>query len=166
MTCPLPGLVLPQPRPEASHQHPQEEHQEAQQPTHTGQLGDRRACRGWRLVLYVEFDEAIRRGRGMLMAKGTVIGNTSRLMTRACYAQIAFETGVPVDATKRELKIAWGRYIKVGNEALDELRFWVRWLPGHQGTQIHQKEVLAVVVLGQDVSDTAWGGFFGDGSGT
>jgi hypothetical protein len=103
---------------------------------------------------------------GKLMATGIVTGNTSRLMTRACYAQIARETGVPVDATKRELKVAWDVFIQVDEEALDELRFWVQWLPGHKGTPIHPEEVRAVVVLGQDVSDTAWGGFFDDGSGT
>ena len=100
------------------------------------------------------------------MATGIVTGNTSRLMTPACYAQIAQETGVQVEETKKELKVAWDSFIQVDEDAPDELRFWVLWLPGHKGTPIHPGEVRAVVVLGQDVSDTAWGGFFNDGSGT
>ena len=44
---------------------------------------------------------------GKIMATCIVTGNTARLMTRSCYAQIARETGVPVDTPKRELKIAW-----------------------------------------------------------
>ena len=36
---------------------------------------------------------------GKLMATGIITGNTSRLITRACYVQIARETGVPVDAS-------------------------------------------------------------------
>ena len=48
---------------------------------------------------------------GKLMVTGIVMGNTSWLMTRACYAQISRENGVPVDATKRELKVAWDRFI-------------------------------------------------------
>jgi hypothetical protein len=103
---------------------------------------------------------------GKLMATSIVTGNTARLMTRSCYAQIARETGVPIDTPKRELKIAWDKFITVDKAALEELRFWIRWLPDHKGTPIHPQEVRAVIVLGQDVSDTAWGGFFDDGSGT
>ena len=85
---------------------------------------------------------------GKLIVTGIVTGSTSRLMTRACYAHIARVSGVIVDATKRELKVAWGRFVQAGEDALDELRFWVCWLPAHKGTPIHQSEVQAVVVLG------------------
>lgn len=101
---------------------------------------------------------------GKLMATSIITGNTPRLMTRACYSQIARETGVPADTPKRELKIACDKFITVDKATLDALRFWVRWLPKHKGTPIHPKEIQVMIFPGHDVSETAWGGFFDDGS--
>ena len=83
---------------------------------------------------------------GKLMATSIVTGNTVRLMTRSCYAQIAWETGVPIDTPKRELKIAWDKFITVDKPAFEEHCFWIRWLPDHKGTPIHPREVHAAIV--------------------
>lgn len=103
---------------------------------------------------------------GKSMATSIVTGNTAGLMTRSCYAQIARETGVPIDTPKRELKIAWDKFITVDKYVVVELLFWIHGLPKHKGTPIHLREMRAAIVLVQDVSDTAWGGFSDDGSGT
>jgi hypothetical protein len=74
---------------------------------------------------------------GKLMATEIATGNTARLMTRSCYSQIARLTGVPVDATQRELKVAWDCFACLDSEVIQKLKFWVANLPGHTGTAIH-----------------------------
>jgi hypothetical protein len=86
-------------------------------------------------------------------------------MTRACYAQIARVTGVPVDATRRDLKVAWDSFALLDECVLEELRFWIRNLPGHTGTAIHPQKVRAQIVLAQDAGDNAWAGFLDAGDG-
>ena len=92
---------------------------------------------------------------GKVMATEIATGNTARLMTRACYAQIARVTGVPVDSTRRDLKVAWDSFALLDECVLEELRFWIRNLPGHTGTAIHPQKVRAQIVLAQDAGDNA-----------
>jgi len=77
------------------------------------------------------------------------------MVTRACYRQIARETGVPVDATRRELKVAWDCFAVLDAEVIKELRFWIKQLPVHKGTPIHPSKVRAQIVYGADAGDEA-----------
>ena len=102
---------------------------------------------------------------GKIMATEIATGPTARMMTRACYRQIARETGVPVDATRRELKVAWDCFAVLDAEVIKELRFWIKQLPGHKGTPIHPSKVRAQIVCGADAGDEAYGGFLDMGQG-
>ena len=47
---------------------------------------------------------------GRIMATHVAVGDATRRITRDSYAFVAEVTGVPPDATKRQLKVAWDKY--------------------------------------------------------
>ena len=96
---------------------------------------------------------------GKLMAAHIAIGNVARRMTRACYAWIASLTGVPPDAPKRVLKIAWNIKAAIPSDVASELQFWLKNLPNVVEAYIKPKKETASVVLSADASDFALGGF-------
>ena len=105
---------------------------------------------------------------GRIMSMHVVLGDAARRMTRAAYVFIAELTGVPPDCTRRELKVAWDRTARIDElapDAVRELQFWADELPDVGPVPIMQVEPLAEVGVGSDASDSAWAGFFDDGTG-
>ena len=102
---------------------------------------------------------------GRIMATHVAVGDAVRRMTRFGYNFVARITGVPPDATRRALKVAWDRTAVIPPEVLDELRFWRRVLPGHAGSEIRPPKAVASLVFASDASDTAWCGFMDAGTG-
>ena len=97
---------------------------------------------------------------GRIMATHTAVGDVARRETRASYAFIAALTGVPPDATRRELRVAWDRKGIMPAEVAEELRLWRDLLPGHTGTSIREEpDSPCSVRMASDASDTHWAGF-------
>jgi site-specific DNA-cytosine methylase len=102
---------------------------------------------------------------GRIMAMHVAVGDVARRMTREAYSFIAELTGVPPDATRRDLRVAWETWAPLTSEVLEELEFWIEFLPPHEGTEIHPGEQTASVVLSADTGENAWGGFLDLGHG-
>ena len=102
---------------------------------------------------------------GKIMATHVAVGDVARLMTRDCYAFIAELTGVPPDATRRDLRIAWDTWAVLPLNLAEELEFFAELMPGHLGSAIHPSPVNAAVVTASDVGDRASGGFLDVGDG-
>ena len=81
------------------------------------------------------------------------------------YAFIARITGVPPDATRRDLRVAWNRRAPIPGDALEEMRLWRETLPGHAGTAISADAPRATVILSADAGDGGWGGNLDAGAG-
>ena len=103
---------------------------------------------------------------GRIMATHVATGDAARLMTRECYGLVAKVPGVPPEASKRDLRVAWECQTKVTPGVVRELEFWKEVLPGHTGSEIHASGALAAVTVGSDASDTAVCGFIDCGDGT
>ena len=102
---------------------------------------------------------------GKVMATHISLGNVARLMTRKGYEFVAELTGVPPDAPARVLKVAWDQWAFLPAAVCEELSFFMKLLPGHQGSEIHPRPATARVIVGTDTSDAASGGFFDAGKG-
>ena len=102
---------------------------------------------------------------GKIMALHVAVGDSARRMTRCCYQYIAKLTGVPPDATRRDLRVAWETFDVLTPDVVEELGFWIEALPGHEGIEIHSGSKPASVVFGSDASDTSWLGFMDLGDG-
>ena len=102
---------------------------------------------------------------GRIMATAAAVGPATRRMTRASYAFIASVTGVPPDATRRDLRVAWDRFAPLPADSLEELRLWRAMLPGHAGTAISSTTPRATVILSADAGNDGWGGNMDTGAG-
>jgi hypothetical protein len=103
---------------------------------------------------------------GKLMATHIAVGDVARRETRSSYRFIAELTGVPPDATRRELKVAWDCTGIAPDVVVDELRLWQKFLPLHKGSPIRELEpVPCSIWMASDASDTAWAGFIDTGQG-
>ena len=102
---------------------------------------------------------------GRIMATAAAVGPVARRMTRASYHFIARVTGVPPDATRRDLRVAWNRRDHMPADALAEFRLWREMLPTHTGSAISAESPRATVVLSADAGDVGWGGNLDAGAG-
>ena len=102
---------------------------------------------------------------GRIMAMHVAVGDVARRWTRECYALIAKVTGVPFDASDRDLRVAWSEKTVLTSEVREELQFFVENLPGHRGTAIHASLDAARVTMHADTGDRAWGAILDRGAG-
>lgn len=61
---------------------------------------------------------------GRIGSMSLALGSLARRMTRHCYRELAAATGVSPDASRRELKAAWGVRTALTPRATAELEFW------------------------------------------
>ena len=78
---------------------------------------------------------------GRIMATHLSVGDVARRETRSGYAFVASLTGVPPDATRRELKVAWDCRGVMPAVVIDELVLWRGVIMGHAGTPIRELAV-------------------------
>ena len=102
---------------------------------------------------------------GRIMATLVAVGLAARRMTRDMYAYICGVLDIPVDATRRQLRVAWDVRAPLSDRVVGELLFWRETLPGHAGMPIRPREIVPRVIVASDASDRAWMGWLDFGSG-
>jgi hypothetical protein len=100
-----------------------------------------------------------------IMALHIAIGNVARRMTRCLYVFVARITGVPVNCTKRDLRVAWECFALPGELEISELQFFADSLMDNKGSPIHPEEPYVTIEVGQDAGERAWFGFMDAGLG-
>ena len=92
-------------------------------------------------------------------------GPTTRLMTRAAFHQLKVATGVHDALSWRALKAAWGCSLVLGDETVDEIRFWLANIAdlARRGAAINPEGPTHALEISSDASDWAWGAWARDG---